>query len=306
MSRVLCRLLSHRHPVLFGVLAILELLAMALPAGADETVRLGVYTVRREWSRAEVRGTYELWAQELASKFQTPVTITHYEDADEMRRDFMSGKINGINTDAMTFMRNFRLDELSEGYSTVMKGGWNLKLFALRNGPVRDFGDLEGKRIVFLDENEAGDIYLETLCLRHHARPCKDVFADMQRVSSNNQALLRVFFGKADLALVLGYGYEVAKEMNPKLADSLRQIDEYPIPSLYYAFYSARTDKAFRQRTLRIIPTIHTYPRGRQLLDIFKIDHLERAEPTELKPFQQLDKEYRELKAKLDGKGGRR
>ncbi|MBK6744137.1 MAG: PhnD/SsuA/transferrin family substrate-binding protein [Hydrogenophilales bacterium] len=291
---------------LLGWLLALESALLAWPADAEETVRLGSYTLRREWSRAEVRGTYELWAQELARKFRIPVTITQYEDVGELRRDFLSGKINGINTDAMTFVRNFRLEELAEGYRTVMKGGWNLKLYAGREAPIRNFADLAGKRIAVLEENDVGDLYLETLCLRHHALPCKDVFADIQRTTTNNQALLRVFFGKADLALVHGYGYEVAVEMNPKLAPSLRQIDEHPIPSLYYAFYSAKSDKALREHTLRIIPSIHTYPRGRQLLDIFKMERLELAEPSELKPFQQLDRDYRELKARALRGGGRK
>jgi hypothetical protein len=62
--------------------------------------------------------------------------------------------------------------------------------------------------------------------------------------------------------------------------------------------------QTFRQRTLRFGPTRHLYPRGRQLLDIFKMEHLELAEPSELQPFIQLDKEVRELKAQVTAQNG--
>ncbi len=288
-------------------------LVMALPAApvpADpiqETIRLGSYTgARREWSRAEVLSTFDLWAQELASRFQVPVSIIHYDDPRELRRDFQAGKLHGVNTDAMTLVRLFKPDELAEGYATIMKGGWDLMLFAGRDAPVADLGDLAGKRIVLLEENPVGDMYLETLCLRHHQRPCKAVFADIQRVGTSNQALMRVFFGKADLALVHGYGHGVAVEMNPQLGHALRKLAEYPLRSLFFAFYSIKVDKTLRQRTVRLMPTLHTYPRGRQLLDIFKVDHLEIASPIDLQPVIDLERDFQSLQAQTERKAKRK
>ncbi len=287
---------------------VLALPAMPAPANqGQETIRLGSYSgARREWSRAEVLGTFDLWAQELASRFQVPVTFTHYDDPQNLRRDFLAGKLHGVNTDAMTFVRLFKADELAEGYATIMKGGWNLMLFAGRDVPVKGLADLAGKRIALLEENEAGDLYLETLCLRYQQRACRDVFAEMQRVSTSNQALMRVFFGKADLALVYGYGHAVSVEMNPQLERSLRALAEYPLRSLFFAFYSVRVDKALRQRTVRLMPTLHTYPRGRQLLDIFKVDHLEIATPADLQPVIDLERDYQALRTQVERKERRK
>lgn len=279
----------------------------ATAATADERIRLGFYAgARREWSRAEVRGTFDLWAQELASKFQIPVSIYHYEDPIKMRQDFLAGKIDGINADAITLVRQFKLEELAEGYATIMKGGWNLMLFTGRANGVQNLADLSGKRIVLLEEDQAGELYLETLCLRHHQRPCREVFSDIQRVSTSNQALMRVFFGKADLAQVHGYGHDVAVEMNPQLGRSIRKLTEFPLRSLFLAFYSTRVDPVLRQRTVRIMPTLHTYPRGRQLLDIFKIDRLDIAHPADLQPVIELEREYQHLRSQVERKDKRR
>jgi|GEM_PF-1624250 len=279
----------------------------ATSAATEESVRLGLYTgARREWSRAEVRGTFDLWGQELANKFKIPVSFFHYDDPVEMRRDFLSGKINGINTDVMTIVRLFKQDELADGYATIMKGGWKLLLFAGKASGVQSLDELTGKRIVLLEEDPVGELYLELLCLRHHQRPCRNVFADMQRVNTSNQALMRVFFGKADLALVFGYGHEVAVEMNPQLARSIVKLAEYPMYSQYFAFYSPKVDQVLRQRTLRIVPTLHTYARGRQLLDIFKVDQLEIATPALLQPIIDLEREYQHLRSQVERKDKRR
>lgn len=297
----------------WAIVACLLALVLALPVAPvaanpiEETVRMGSYTgARREWSRDEVRGTFDLWAQELASRFQIPVSIAHYDDPQEMRRDFLTAKINSVNTDAMTFVRLFKPEELAEGYATIMKGGWDLMLFAGGDVPAQSLADLAGKRIALLEENPTGDLYLETLCLRHHQRACRYVFADMQRVNTSNQALMRVFFGKADLALVFGYGHAVAVEMNPQLGRHLRKLAEYPLRSVFFAFYNAKVDKALLQRTVSITPTLHTYPRGRQLLDIFKVDHLEIASPTDLQPFINLERDYQALRAQIERKERRK
>lgn len=294
-------------------LGLAMVLVVTLPAAPglanpiQETIRLGSYSgARREWSRAEVLSTFDLWAQELASRFQVPVEFTHYDDPRDMRRDFLAGKLHGVNTDAMTLVRLFKPDELAEGYATIMKGGWDLMLFAGGDSPARGLADLAGKRIVLLEENAAGDLYLETLCLRHYQRACRDVFAEIQRVNTSNQALLRVFFGKADLALVYGYGHALAVEMNPQLDRYLRKLSEYPLRSLFFAFYSTKVDKALRQRTVRVTPTLHTYPRGRQLLDIFKIDHLEMASPIDLQPVIDLERDYQSLLAQAERKAKRK
>jgi ABC-type phosphate/phosphonate transport system substrate-binding protein len=268
-------------------------------AATEETIVLGFHAAaRREWTRTEVRATFDLWAAELSEKFKIPVRIVHYDDAQEMERDLEAGKLHAVNTDALSFVRYFQIDHLTEGYATVMKGGWDLQLHAGRDTPIRSPADFPGKRVVLLEQDSIGEIWLETLCLRQHARPCAEVFADMQRVPNSNQGLMRLFFGKADMALVHSYGFELAVEMNPQLGQAVRKIAEHHLPSQYFAFYHARVDKGLRQRTLRVIPTLHTYPRGRQLLDLFKMDHLDVASPGDLKPVMELERDYRQLRAR--------
>ena len=299
---------SHARPLPFAyvrpmVLALaIALLLAALPTYAEDTVRLGfLQGSRREMSHTDVRAAFDLWAQEMGARFEVPFKVSYYQDINEMRQDFLLGKINGVTADALSLARNFRIDELAEGYSVIMQGSWNLEL---RTGKqVKDAGNLLGKRVAMLNNDATAELFLETLCLRDYAHPCAQVFTDVQKVATSSQAAMRLFFGNAELALVPRYGYELAREMNPQLDGKAGQVvSELPLSGMYYAFFSAKVDKEFRLRTLRMIPTMHTYPRGRQLLDLFKMDHLVIADPSELKLFQQMDREYRELKTRVERK----
>lgn len=256
-------------------------------------------------SRAEVRASFDLWAEELAAKFEIPVKIYYYDDIRVMRQDFLALKINGVNVDAMTLARNFSPDELTEGFSVAMPGGWNLQLLSASDGPIHGVADLKGKRVALLQQDATSALFLERICLQQYKVDCHHVFSEMETVPTDNQAVMRLYFARADLALVYHYGYKLSVDMNPQLKTRVgRVIAELPITSLYYAFFSPRVDPAFRQKALGIVPTMHLYPRGRQLLDIFKMDHLELAQPSELAPFSRLDREVVELKTQVSSQNG--
>ena len=293
---------------LAGLMAILCALPFSSGVHAEDNIRMGFYQgARREMSRTDLRSAFSLWSQELATNFKVPVVVTFYEDTETLRQAFERGEINAVSADAMTLAKNFRINELGEGYSVFMPGGWNMLLLAGRESGIQTVADLPGKRIAVLEDDQAGLTYLETVCLRHHGRDCDKVFAEIQRLPTNNQAVMRLFFGKADAVLVYRYGFELSRDMNPQLSQRIGPVvAEVPFAGMFYAFFSSRVDAALRERAVQLIPTLHTYPRGRQLLDIFKMDHLEVASPQELKPFIQMEQSLRDLRNQRERKAKRK
>lgn len=284
-----------------GVLLLLGALLVSPGAQAEESVRMGFYQgMRREMSRTDVRAAFSLWAQELAVAFKMPIAVSFFDDVGSMRQAFERGEINAVSADAMTLAKNFTVADLAEGYSVAMPANWNMLLLAGRESGIQTTSDLLGKRVALLEDDAVAMTYLETVCLRQYGRECSKVFADIQRLPNNNQAVMRLFFGKADVALVYRYGYELSREMNPQLEQKAGHVVlEVPFSGMFYSFFSNKVDPVLRAHAVKLIPTLHTYPRGRQLLDIFKMDHLEVASPQELKPFLQLDQEWRDLKAQV-------
>lgn len=278
-------------------------LAWALPATAapgTETLRLAMYmNIARDLNRADVRAVLEVWAQELTHKFEVPSEVFYYTDIGVLRSDFDAGRVNMVIADAMSFVRHFKVSELAEGFTTKLMHDASLLLLA-KNGAKSH--ELAGKRVAQIVNDDISNTFLETLCLRQKGKTCQSLAVTRVPVSNNHQAVTRLLFDQADLALVNRHGFELAKELNPQLARVGQVVNELTFNTQYFGFFSARVAPAFRALALRSLPVTNTEIRGRQLLEVFKLEQITLAEPTALQPFYQLEKEYLELKARAGGK----
>lgn len=286
------------------------LLLLALPGHAapdttaptGETARLGMYMkIARDLNRSDIRAAFEVWTEELMRKFQVPSEIRYYSDVESLRRDFDAGRVNLVIADAMTFVRHFKVDELADGFTTKLPTDASLLL--LGRAGIGGVDLLAGKRIARLVDDEVSSTYLETLCMRRTGKECSAVPVTFVSVPNNHQAMSRLLFGQVDLALVNQHGYETAIELNPQLRRAGELLEKLDFDTQFFGFFSTRVTPEFRRFSLRAIPNMHLEPRGRQMLDVFKTDRVALADPTILKPFYQLERDYRELKAQLARKG---
>lgn len=277
----------------------------ALAAPGHEVARLGMYMpIARDLNRLDVRTALEVWAEELTRKFQVPTEIGFYNDIEVLRRDFDAGKVNFVIADAMTFVRHFGEDELAEGFTAKLPTDASLMLLAKPGAGGRI--DLAGKRVARIEGDEISNTYLETLCLRQYGRDCAAVLGSVVPVASNHRAMTRLFFNQVDLALVNRHGLETAKEMNPQLGKAGEMVSQMYFETFFFGFFSQKVSPAFRKFALRTIPEVHEHPRGQQLLDIFRTDRLTLAEPSLLKPFYALERDYRALKTRYAQKRGKK
>jgi ABC-type amino acid transport substrate-binding protein len=289
--------------VLAGLLIAISCHAIAEsmpPTG--ETARLGFYMkIARDLNRADVRASLDVWADELTRKFQVPAEVRYYSDIELLRRDFDAGRVNLVIADAMTFVRHFKPEELADGFTTKLSTDASLLLLARPDGD--GLKRLTNQRIARLDDDEVSVTFLETLCLRRMGKTCAALPLTIVTVPNNHQALTRLLFGQVDLALVNRHGLETAVELNPQLRKAGVVVDRLDFETQFFGFYSAAVSPEFRRFSLRSIPNMHLESRGRQMLDVFKTDRVALAEPTLLKAFYQLEREYQELKAASARKG---
>jgi ABC-type amino acid transport substrate-binding protein len=281
-------------------MALLVFLSLVAPSHAQDEIHMGfLYSTRPELNRSDTRAAFDLWTQEFMAKQKIVFKVEFYDDVEKMRADFMSRKINIVAADPMSLARYFRQEAMQDGFATSMIGGFDLILASSGQGPVKTLSDLDGKRIAVYGNDPITETFLETLCLKQFRRPCSRVFSHIETVQNGNQALMNAFFGKVDVALVYRFRYELSSEMNPQIRQRLSTIlAEYPLPGMFYGLASADIDKTTLDRALNSLINMRESPRGRMIMELFKIDHLRRVKPTDLKPFVQLDQEYQALKAR--------
>ena len=284
----------HAYAMLFMMFSLLA----APPAlAADEVVRIGFNVkITRDLNRADVQSALSLWADELSSKFNVPTKSLFYDDMAVLRQDFDLGKVNFVIAAGMDFARYFKQSELAEGFRGAIQTDHTLLLLTRRDAGIEDMNQLRGKRIAVLKGDELSEVYLETLCLRRFQRPCAQVFSSIEMVSNSNQLILRLVFGKADVVLSKRNGFETAREMNPQVGRVAMELNRFPIKSSYYGLFNSKVNPAMRKHSLQRIPNMHQDVRGRQVLEIFKIDRLELVDTDELRPFYDLLSDYEALR----------
>jgi hypothetical protein len=281
--------------LLLGVSLLGGALQPAWAAPTAEAARLGMYMkIARDLNRSDVRAALEVWTEELMRKFHVPSEVRFYSDIAVLRHDFDTGEVNLVIADAMTFVRHFKPEELASGFTAKLPSSASLLLLGRPNGG--GLAQLAGKRIARLEDDEVSSTYLETLCLKRIGKVCAEVPVTMVPVPNNHQAVSRLLFNQVDFALVNQHGYETAIELNPQLRKAGELVEKLSFETQFFGFFNSKVSPEFQRFALRTIDTMHLEPRGRQMLDVFKTDRVTKAEPIVLKPFYQLEREYRELR----------
>lgn len=269
-----------------------------------DTVRLGLYMhIARDVNRSDARVALEIWADELTRSFKVPARASFYSDITAMRHDFEIGRINMVVADAMTFVTNFKSSELAQGFAARLYTDASLLLLGKS---VPGETTLSGKRVARVANDDLAALYLDILCMRIHGKTCAQINLVTTQVTNSHQAATRLLLGQVDLALINRHGFATAKELNPQLAHAGQVLYELAFDTQYFGFFNANVTPDFQALALQSIPNTHMDARGRQMLDVFKVDQLVLAQPDALRPFYAIAREHQALKSRIGGKDGRK
>jgi ABC-type phosphate/phosphonate transport system substrate-binding protein len=138
--------------------------------------------------------------------------------------------------------------------------------------------DVRGKRLVVPTGNvgEMALLWLDTLLFRRGLSDTAGHVAEVKTASRTQQALLSVFFGQADAAVVPGSGFATSVELNPQVGRQLTTIATSP--TLLPGLMGFRKGLAAEQK--RIVTEasldLKNSATGRQILMLFKIREVAR------------------------------
>lgn len=130
----------------------------------------------------------------------------------------------------------------------------------------------------------------------------EDRFGSIREVGKTSQAVLPVMFGQADACLVNRYGFQMMVELNPQLERELVSLAVTP-PFTRGVICVRRDCPEEVRRMLARHYNIEGYPRGRQVLTLFRIDRAIPFEPDHLRAISDLLREYEALKPRPKERG---
>ncbi len=292
---------------------LLAIYALAVGAQAVETrrdvVRMGYSTgLLYDVSLADAQAAMSLWVRgySLTAGFSESSTAVIYDDLEEMAARVRAGALDFVAMSPLEYLR-IQGETPLEPALVSLKGGRvadRQLLLAHRESGLRTLGDLRGKSLALL---RSGDdlalLWLDTILARE-GLPRAARFLGLAREGSRaSQALLPVFFRRADACVVTGNAYATAVELNPQLGVDLVELEKSPEFPLGMMCLRADLDPGRKERILAASFQFLATPTGRQVLTLFKSDGVSPYRPGLLDELERLVREHQALApvAKAEG-----
>lgn len=275
------------------------LLLMLAPAGvalaAGDALNMGFYLPGiRDANLTDVRVSLQVWAEEMGRGYGLKAKALMYDDMPRLQLDAMQGRVDIVIAPGMEIAEAFTPEQLSVGFIGLREGGEEgLALIALKQTGPASFEDLRGKRVLRLANDRLSDVFLETQC-EQYAASCAELFQQVPE-KRDVQSVHKVFFGKADAALVRLSALQAAIEMNPQIGQRIQVLIDWKSSSLSFGMMTAQSTPAFREQIVKSALQATQTVRGRQILELFKVDRMARVDKISLGPYWQLRRKYLDM-----------
>lgn len=231
-----------------------------------------------------------IWLEEIASGSGYIIKAIPYEDVESLAQDFKQKRLDFVTTSALKFVKFFDKAMLEDGFSGGDSDSASHRL-VLVVGADRDETQwrwLSEANVLGVQASDLSHLYLDILLLEHKLPD------EVTWIPADNyqQALLRLFFAKADAAIVTQKAFDLAVEMNPQMRQRLKVFDTSTLNDLTPSYFRKGTDPQMLKDVTENAFAIAKTVRGKQLLEVFRTDSLIKVSVDRLLPIEKAYKRY--------------
>jgi ABC-type nitrate/sulfonate/bicarbonate transport system substrate-binding protein len=276
---------------LLGVVA-----AIALFSGntmAEGRLVIGFYAPGiRMAPLSDIKITLQLWADEMARPHHIKAEAKTFSEMATLRAETIKGRIDLVIAPAMELAETYWPGELTNGFIPVRKNRVDgMALLVRSDAAVKSLADLRKKTILRQADDRLALILLETFCHQQIRQHC-DSAVNIAEEKRDSLSIHKLFFGRADAALVSLEAWLAALELNPQLESRLRVLSSWSTASHNFALIPANADPAMKKLILEYADKATSTPRGRQILELFGAEAIQHISSKSLQPYWSLAREY--------------
>ena len=243
-------------------------------------------------NKKDLKISMVLWIQEIISQTQYTATYIDYDNSVSMGKDFNSGDLDLVIDFGINFIKNYETDKLIDGFRGGMKNGHQENIIIVLNesSSLENFVKLKKPIVALQGIEEIFKIYATVDLINK-----KKSFTFLE-TKKRRGALLKLFFNKADAAIVTEKTFNFAKELNPQIGKKLKVVSVSNVKAGAYGYFHKSFDAYKREAMINIALNLDKSVRGQQLLSLFKIDVVKKSRVIELTNIKKLYEEYIKLK----------
>ncbi|PVV05652.1 MAG: hypothetical protein B6D77_18675 [gamma proteobacterium symbiont of Ctena orbiculata] len=250
---------------------------------------------------ADLEILISLLFNEMYKDENNQLKIKIYETDQILENQLTSGKLDALFMSPVFFLNN--IEYLSSEHIYAVQHGPSIKskyiLLVRRDSGIDSLEALRNKKLIVPTGHMVGRRYLDIVLMRAGMPVAADFFSEVRYTGETNAAIVNLFFGQVDAALVTDFSFEVASELNRQIPQSL--LTSLSSPPLIHMVIGMR--KGFSphlvEKYLPFAETLNDFPRLRYLKKNFRFAGVKKITNDDFRTLGRLNKEYAKLKNKV-------
>ena len=242
----------------------------------------------------DARAATKIWVEALIRKTGVVASTETFviQDLEKAARSIRAGTLDLLVQLPREYLEIRQLVPLRPMYITCAGGScfYQYTLLVRADSGTKTLADLRDGNLLIYESGfgNVAKVWLEAV-LKDESLPEADKhFGFIRHARKAGQAVLPVFFGKADACVVSRTAFDTMVELNPQLGVELRPIlesSDFPRPVI--SMRDGLIEK-YGDLIQDSLLSLHTDPSGQQLLSLFHIEKLVPFEPTYLNSLIEL------------------
>lgn len=283
-----------RHLARLGLTLLTTLMLASPPVQSQDPVQIhfGQWgPIQYDLDRSDVRIATEQWVRQATANWDRPIdfSVRYFESLDAIAMAIARGELDVVHLDTVTFLtQGARLGPLEPAAISGGSGRGALRrhvLLVRKESPYRSLPDLLGKRLAAASlpgTRTIEEAWMDSELHRAGLPGRTEFFAQILRKRTFPKAILNVFFGQVDCALVPLTTFKVMGELNPQVLEQMRPLLTSPPLLPHLTAFTPSCEEEKKRIILEGAEAMHEYQEGRQILALFGDERMIRCEPRHL------------------------
>jgi ABC-type phosphate/phosphonate transport system substrate-binding protein len=226
------------------------------------------------------------------------LNVEIYNSDLSLSKQLAAGKLDAAFMNPVFYLDH--VDHLNSRFTYAVQHGPTTKakyiLLVRRDSGITTLEELKNKKIIIPSGHTVGQLFLDVELMRASMPDTEMFFSELRHTRETNAAIVNLFFGQVDAALVTDFSYRVASELNHQIPDTLKIIRTSQ--PLIHMLISVRKDFP-PQIVNKLIPfsqVFNKYPRLQYLRKTFFFEGAAKVTNKDLFDIVKLNREYIALK----------
>lgn len=248
--------------------------------------------IQNKVSEKDLTITMNTFIKELLYDASYETSATYYDDHLKMAEDFKKGIINLVIAEPLIFVRYFDPSLLISGptgYANNKEDANTLLIVGHKSGKKNLTEALMQAKSIVMHRNLSMELFLKVQLLEHNLSP------KLLETKNAQESLLKLFFQKADIALIDKSSFDIAVELNPQIANQLVVLKSIPFTLGAVTFLSDKLPQEMIDKIITASFKINQTERGKQLLTLFMYSIIDVSKVSDLDPLYALEKRFNAL-----------